>query len=121
MFLAASESAMPQLLDEIVALTKTTRSSMSQRRFSPLPHLPSDGLCLYGSEAGDDYARSSFDLLKDALRQTAQTPEGHFQTALPRGGDAAYASMQTAFEQMLEGFHVTVGKNHLRVEWEHCC
>lgn len=95
---------MSHLLEEIVALTKATKSSMSQHRSSPPPHLPSDGLCLYGSEAGDDYARSSFDLLKEALRNTARTPASRFQTALPRGGYAAYTSMQKALRKCLKDF-----------------
>lgn len=112
---------MSQLLAEIVSITKTTRSRMSQTLSSSPPGLRVDGLCLYGGEAGEDYARSCFEELKEALRRAAKSPSDTLDTPLPRGGDAAYASMKRVFEELLEGFQVTVGKQHLRVEWGHHC
>jgi hypothetical protein len=108
-----------KFFDEVVATTKKAiANSHMHVSLGSLPHLPHEQVHLYGADAGDDYARTAIDALKDGIKDYAECKQTRLDIRAPAGGKAAQAAMQKAFEELLVGFKVTVNGGHLSVDWK---
>lgn len=107
-----------EFLNEIVESTRRAIHSSTYIQMSSESRLPHANVVLFGADAGDDYARTVLEQVQEAIRNRAKCRQMEMAIGVPNSGKAARAAMEKAFQELLEGFDVTVSFMGLTVTWK---